>query len=96
MADSLGTGSTLAQTQASTIVLKPGQIVEEEVEEVQSQTSFATSTDEESNPVTISVVKLEDVSKGSKHFECPYCWQIVTCQTQKSWKYVSPQTRRML
>lgn len=81
--------STLAPTQASTLFLKAGQVIEEEgIEESQSQTSYATSTDEESNNHALRVIQLEDVSKGLSHFECPYCWQIQTCRNQKAWKYV--------
>jgi hypothetical protein len=77
--------STLAPTQASTLLLISGQVIEEEgVEETQSQTSYATSTDEESSSHTLRVIQLEDVSKGLSHFECPYCWQIQTCRTQKA------------
>lgn len=81
--------STLAPTQASTLILAPGQTIEDEIlEDTQSQTSYATSTDEESSPHKLRVVPLEDVSKGLQHFECPYCWQILSIRTQKAWKYV--------
>ncbi|KAL2067320.1 hypothetical protein VTL71DRAFT_1744 [Oculimacula yallundae] len=78
--------STLAPTQASTLMLTSGDVIETEIEENLSQTSYATSTDEESSNATITVIKLEEVSKGSKHFECPYCWQIQTARSQKAWK----------
>jgi hypothetical protein len=79
--------STLAPTQASTLLLTAGQVIEEEVaEETPSQTSYATSTDEESSNHSLRVIPLDDVSKGLGHFECPYCWQIQTCRTQKAWK----------
>jgi ligand-binding sensor protein len=79
--------STLAPTQASTLLLTSGQAIEDEmIEETQSQTSYATSTDEESNTHKLRVIQLEDVSKGIKHFECPYCWQIQASRTQKAWK----------
>ncbi|KAG4435673.1 hypothetical protein IFR05_008839 [Cadophora sp. M221] len=78
--------STLAPTQASTLILTSGQMIEEEVEDTQSQTSYTTSTDEESSNATLSVIKLEEVSKGFKQFECPYCWQIQTARNQKAWK----------
>lgn len=65
--------STLPHTQATTLVLVGGQMIEEEVlDEVQSQTSYATSVDEESLNDKLQVVPLEEVQKGSEHFECPY------------------------
>jgi hypothetical protein len=58
--------STLAPTQASTLLLASGQAIEDEmIEETQSRTSYATSTDEESNNHKLRVIQLEDVSKGS-------------------------------
>lgn len=77
--------STLAPTQASTLLLTSGQIIDEEmIDETQSQTSYATSTDEESTNHALRVIQLEDVSKGLQHFECSYCWQIQECRTQKA------------
>lgn len=79
--------STLAPTQASTLLLTSAQIIEEEMlDDAQSQTSYATSTDEESTSHKLNVIELEDVSKGLRHFECPYCWQIQASRSQKSWK----------
>ena len=79
--------STLAQTQASTLILNSSQNVEEEVpEDSQSQTSYATSNEEDSSSSVLHVVQLEDVSKGLDHFECPYCWQILAITTQRAWK----------
>lgn len=79
--------STLAPTQASTLLLTAGQVIGEEgFEETQSQTSYATSTDDESNNHALHVIQLEDVSRGLRHFECPYCWQIQTSRNQKAWK----------
>ena len=79
--------STLAPTQASTLILTSGQAIEEGVvEEIQPQTSYATSTDEDSSNATLSVIKVEEVSKGLSQFECPYCWQIQNARSQKAWK----------
>lgn len=80
--------STLAPTQASTLMmLNPGQTVEEDSsEEAQSQTSYATSHEEDPSSSKLHVVPLEEVSKGLKHFECPYCFQIQAITTQKAWK----------
>ncbi|CZR61999.1 uncharacterized protein PAC_11896 [Phialocephala subalpina] len=79
--------STLAPTQASTLVITLSQSLDEEVvEDNQSQTSYAASTEEESGSGKLSVVALEGVSGQEKHFECPYCWQIQAISSQKSWK----------
>ena len=79
--------STLAQTQASTLILNSSQTVEEDVpEDSQSQTSYATSNEEESSTSVLHVVQLEDVSKGLNHFECSYCWQIQAITSQRAWK----------
>ena len=79
--------STLAQTQASTLILNSSQNVDEEApEDSQSQTSYATSNEEDSTSSVLHVVQLEDVSKGLDHFVCPYCWQIQAITTQRAWK----------
>jgi hypothetical protein len=79
--------STLAPTQASTLLLTSDQIPQEDPpEDAQTQTSYATSREEENSNTKLSVIKLEDVSGGLGHFECPYCWQIQASKTQKSWK----------
>jgi hypothetical protein len=79
--------STLAPTQASTLVLTLGQSLEEEgTEENQSQTSYAISTEEENSISKLSVVALDEISKQEKYFECPYCWQIQAISNQKAWK----------
>lgn len=82
--------STLAPTQASTLALTLGQSLEEEdIEDTQSQTSYATSIEEEgSDGSKLSVVALDDILKHEKYFECPYCWQIQAINNQRSWKSV--------
>lgn len=79
--------STLAPTQASTLLLTNDPLpLEEFREDTKSQTSYATSNNEDSSSSTLDVIKLEEVSRGLSHFECPYCWQIQTSKTQKAWK----------
>jgi len=79
--------STLAPTQASTLLLTSDQIPEEgPLDNSQSQTSYATSNEEDISSHKLRVIKLEDVSRGVSHFECPYCWQIQANKSQKSWK----------
>lgn len=77
--------STMAPTQASTLIFRPGQAIEGELEEeAQSHTSYVTSTSEDSSNTMLSVISLEEVSNGFKQFECPYCWQIQTARSQKA------------
>ncbi|TVY37144.1 Exocyst complex component [Lachnellula subtilissima] len=79
--------STLAPTQASTLLLTSDQLPEDAPpEDSQSQTSYATSNEEYMSSSKLRVIKLEDISKGASHFECPYCWQIQASKSQKSWK----------
>lgn len=79
--------STLAPTQASTLLLTSDQLPEEVTpEDSQSQTSYATSNEEDPNSHKLRVIEHEDISKGTSHFECPYCWQIQASKSQKSWK----------
>ncbi|TVY88148.1 hypothetical protein LAWI1_G005905 [Lachnellula willkommii] len=79
--------STLAPTQASTLLLTSDQLPEEApLEDSQSQTSYATSNGEDINSHKLRVIKLEDISRGASHFECPYCWQIQASKSQKTWK----------
>jgi len=79
--------STLAPTQASTLLLTSDQLPEDAPsEDSQSQTSYATSNEEDMISSKLHVIKLEDISKGASHFECPYCWQIQASKSQKSWK----------
>ncbi|TVY27474.1 Exocyst complex component [Lachnellula hyalina] len=79
--------STLAPTQASTLLLTSDQLPEDAPPEAsQSQTSYATSNEEDMSSSKLRVIEIEDVSKGASHFECPYCWQIQASKSQKSWK----------
>lgn len=79
--------STLAPTQASSLLLKTDIAPDPEPEEdTQSQTSYATSVGQDEEGTKLQVVPLETVSNGLPNFECPYCWQIQTIKTQKSWK----------
>ncbi|CAG8971714.1 hypothetical protein HYALB_00003182 [Hymenoscyphus albidus] len=79
--------STLAPTQASTLLLSTEITPDPELEEdSQSHTSYATSIGQDEEGTKLQVVPLETVSKGSPNFECPYCWQIQTIKTQRSWR----------
>lgn len=84
-----GPVSTLAHTQASTLVLITDKLTDEEFDDdTQSRTSYATSVDETIAVSNLHVVPIESISQGSAHFECVYCWQIQSMKNQKVWKYV--------
>lgn len=79
--------STLAPTQASTLLLTTDIPAEPEPEEdAQSQTSYATSVGQDEEGTKLQVVPLETVSNDLPNFECPYCWQIQTNKTEKTWR----------
>lgn len=80
--------STLAQTQASTLLLPGDALLPEDHldDENYSQTSYATSVEQDSRNHKLYVVPLATVSQGLTNFECPYCWQVLNIKSQKSWK----------
>ena len=87
---------SLGQTQASTLVLDRLDIARfnaYEADDGLSQTSFATSVDENNDHNKLRVPRLEDISGKSREFECPYCCVIIAPRNQKQWKYVSTQIR---
>jgi hypothetical protein len=80
--------STLAQTQASTLLLADDTLLSGDHldEENCSQLSYATSIIEGSGDHKLSVVPLATVSQGRTDFECPYCWRVIHIKSQISWK----------
>ncbi|RDL42221.1 uncharacterized protein BP5553_02200 [Venustampulla echinocandica] len=79
--------SGIGQTQASTLLLTSDLIPHEDpAEELRSETSYATSIDEDKSSTKLTVIPLDNVSKDLSHFECPYCWQIQGTKTQKAWR----------
>ena len=79
--------TTLAPTNASTLLPSKLEDMGLTSDEEQSITSFATSI--EQNDENIRIVALSHVSKGRFPFECSYCWQIVRTRHERSWKFVS-------
>lgn len=79
--------TTLATTNASTLLPSNLEDMEFMSNEEQSVTSFATSLGQ--NVENICVVALSHVSRGKFPFECPYCWQIVGLRHERSWRLVS-------
>lgn len=77
---------TVASTAASTLVEYNLNVPEHVLDDLQSQSSYATSIGEDDDPAILQVVSLDDVAKGKYPFECPYCWTIVDIRKQRSWK----------
>lgn len=82
--------STLAPTTASTVVPTKfdhlEKLEEENEDDNRSQTSYATSVDEDENDNRLSVVRLEEVAGTAQSFECPYCWTIQRNNNQPAWR----------
>lgn len=80
--------STLAPTQASTLLLTGNFLLPEDHlnDETYSQTSYATSTEQDFGDHKLDVVPLATVSQGLTNFECPYCWQVPNIKSQSSWR----------
>ena len=83
--------TTLAPTNASTLLPLNLEDMEFTSDEEQSLTSFATSIGQ--NDEKLHVVALSQVSKGKFPFECSYCYQIVRLRHERSWRLVSRPSR---
>lgn len=77
--------STLAPTAASTLLLPDAPVANIDVDDDQSQTSFAISFGENENEEVLKLPRLSDVSNGQISFECPLCWTMQSIQTENSW-----------
>lgn len=82
--------STLAPTTASTVVPAKldhlEKLEEQNEDDNRSQTSYATSVNEDENDNRLSVVRLEEVAGTAQSFECPYCWTIQRINNQRAWR----------
>lgn len=82
--------STLAPTTASSVVPAKfehlGNLEEQDEDENRSQTSYATSVNEDETDNRLSVVALEEVAGTAQSFECPYCWTIQRTSNQRTWR----------
>ena len=78
--------STFALTTASTLVVNNLETLEEFPDEVQSQTSYATSINEHESSDMLRVPPLPDEGVRGLPFECPYCWAPQLIKTRRAWK----------
>jgi hypothetical protein len=82
--------STLAPTIASTVVPAKfdhlEKLEEQNEDDNRSQTSYATSVNEDENDNRLSVVRLEEIAGNTQSFECPYCWTIQRINNQHAWR----------
>ncbi len=83
---SLKPPSTFAITTASTLVVNNFESLEEFPDEVQSQTSYATSINEDGSSDRLQVPPLPDEAVRGLPFECPYCWAPQLIKTWRAWK----------
>lgn len=83
---SLKPPSTFAITTASTLVVNNFESLEELPDEVQSQTSYATSVNEDESSDILRVPPLPDEAVRGFPFECPYCWAPQLIKTRRAWK----------
>ncbi|PIA93693.1 hypothetical protein CB0940_05156 [Cercospora beticola] len=82
---------TLAPTKASTFDHERLPHLTAQIEQighlddrVSRTTSVVTSSGHEDG--AIDVVRLSELAKDGKPFECPYCWTIIQTRRQKSWR----------
>ncbi|OCK77568.1 hypothetical protein K432DRAFT_303903, partial [Lepidopterella palustris CBS 459.81] len=81
-----GPTSTLAPTNASTLLLSALENKGDDFEDNRSQTSYAMSIGDEDEDSKARLPRLEDVSRGMSPFECPFCWTIQDLRKESSWK----------
>ena len=79
--------NSLGPTKASTLL--PHNLENPEIfdDDAISTTSLVTSTVHDGENTRMS--PLSSVSNGRPSFECPYCWHIIRCKHQRSWRYVA-------
>ena len=80
--------SAFAPTDASTLQvskLRPMEKVAEDLSETYSQTSYATSIDDDYDESRLEFPRLADITRVFP-FECPYCWTILEVKNEKSWR----------
>jgi pentatricopeptide repeat protein len=78
--------STLAPTTASTLLAEKLAIYEEELDDNQSQTSYAVSLGEDDHESHLRLPSLAEVSKDATTFECPFCWTVQDIQRDSTWR----------
>ena len=83
---SLKPPSTFAITTASTLLVNNFDSLENPPDEVQSQTSYATSINEDESSDNLRVPPLPDEALRGLPFECPYCWAPQLIKTWRPWK----------
>lgn len=78
--------STSAPTAASTMALPDQTIQDTNIQDDQSQTSFAVSLIEDTGKSQLQLPSLLDVSGGATSFECPFCWTIQSIRKESTWR----------
>ncbi|KAF2737056.1 hypothetical protein EJ04DRAFT_431748, partial [Polyplosphaeria fusca] len=78
--------STLLPTAASTMYLAEIPMLEKDVPDDISQTSYAVSLGNENDESQLVFPALSVVAHGQNSFECPLCWTIQDIRTESSWR----------
>ena len=81
-----GAASTLAPTNASTLLHSALEKMEEDFHDDISQTSYAMSMGNDIDDSRLDLPQLADVAKGVSPFECPLCWTIQDLKEESSWR----------
>ena len=81
-----GAASTLAPTNASTLLPSALEEMEEDFHDDISQTSYAMSMGDDIDDGKLHLPRLADVAKGISPFECPLCWTIQDMKKESSWR----------
>ena len=80
-----GAASTLAPTNASTLLPSALEKMEEDFYDDMSQTSYAMSMGDDIDDGKLHLPQLADVAKEESPFECPLCWTIQDLK-ESSWR----------
>lgn len=78
--------STLAITTASTLNVATLERLDENSDDAQSQTSYATSMGEDERSNDLKIPPLPEDARRGLPFECQYCCTIQTIRTRRAWK----------
>lgn len=73
-------------TAATTLRVDQLEVAERLSDDAISKTSLATSVEDNTASNPLRIARLEDVSRGTKTFECPYCRTIQTPKSQSHWR----------
>ena len=74
------------RTTASTLSPSNPRKIQENFEDGNSQTLYATSVPVNESESGIRVISLKEAAREQFPFECPYCWGLQNIKSERSWK----------